>query len=257
MTPKFDKTVEQIIQNLTEQNIGVSYGNKGGHHEGLEIAKRQIILSEGLIKTYPIDYVVSRIRKIPGFKFIDILYDEPRITHTIRISISKDEYEKFKKEFDDILNVTGYDISSFGYYGMIIEPKFPVSTNYQEWSNDFYHVTLADNVEKIQKIGLIPKSSTRPNFGYTQNRTYLFWTKTPKIHLHIIGRELYNDRLQIYPNAKSEYTGLKVDIEGLKNFEIFYDPQFTKDSLDDNTVGVFVLDNIHPKYITRFNVNEN
>ena len=257
MTPRFDKTVEEIIKNLAERNVNVSFGNRVGHSEGLEIAKRQILLSEGLIKTYPIDYVINRIRKIPGLKFIDVLYDEPRITHTIRVSISKEDYEKFKKEFDDIFNVTGYDISSFSYAGMIIEPKFPVATSYKEWSNDFYHVTLVENLNKIQRLGLIPKQSTRPNFGYTQGRTYLFWTKTPQIHLPLIGQELFNDRLENDPDAKKEYTGLKIDISGLKNFEIYYDPQLSTDTLDKNTVGVFVLDNIHPKYITRFEVNEN
>ena len=129
------------------------------------------------------------------------------------------EYHKFDK--DVILN-----IEDGLKYQIYFEAKYDkiVSIN-----KDLYHVTTKKKLDKIQKIGLTPKSMSK--ISEHPDRIYLAINKN--------GADFIKNQLEQY--NESELIVLKIDITKLQNHKFMKDPNYN--------VGVYTYQNIPPNAI--------
>lgn len=208
-------------------------------------------IKEGLIKTYPIKTTIKLInRELNGLNFVIDSEDE---TDTIFIKlISSDlNLDKLLSIYRTI-NLCGYFVSNYDFYdssdnvvGYLVHndelSKYFNDELFEKISNSYftqitiesrfnkivdkkeilYHVTSIKNKEKIEKIGLVPKSKNkRANHN---DRIYLGFDK-------IITKNL------AYQFSKGDYILLKINTNGL-NINFYDDPDFIEN-------GVYTYNNI-------------
>jgi hypothetical protein len=164
----------------------------------------------------------------------------------IYIKLNGCNSEKLSKDLLDLIKSSGYFISVLGtnhddevtdkkeienyllnnkkiYIG--IEPIFDEKINFE--GEYLYHTTDKKNLEKILKLGLIPKSKNTRSF-YPE-RIYL----SPNIeYMKYIKDELRTDK-------PGEYVFLRID--NFKGLSLYNDLRFKG--------GFYTYDNIPPKYI--------
>ena len=214
-------------------------------------------VSEGLIKTYPINttnrLIGKELSKLKVQFKTGIDYD----TNTLFIKcVSKSIL------IDNIINIfsqinsCGYFISHFDFYDIndinvesikykeidsnyikqlevelnksyyiqiTVESKF---NNIIDNSKIYYHLTEAKNVDKILKIGLITKSKSKKT--YHSDRIYL-------------GKDLINVKNLARQFSDGDYTLLKIIIENV-DIKFYDDPDLTG-------YGVYTYENISPECI--------
>ena len=122
---------------------------------------------------------------------------------------------------------------------LYIEAKFSLEvTEYVlKNHNQLYHVTQTNYVEKIMKIGLLPKTKTK--LGNHPDRIYLA--------LDIKSADDFKSNIENLEDFKDkDFTLLKIDIsffKGSTSKKLYLDPQFLRG-------GVFTLSNIKPEFIS-------
>lgn len=208
------------------------------------ITKFEIFINEGLIKTTPLKKFLKILKRFFPDYYVGKGSDEEII-----ISAGRTEYISEIKKIANICNQLGWFIShgnivdSSTYYKyndpiffdnqkyeeIIIKPKFDQKDIFSK-PTFLYHVTPIKNVEKILKIGLIPKSKNKTSFH--PDRIYL--TDTLEIAWSLIKQF---ERIE-----KVEYTILKIESKNL-NVKLYSD-------IDLRQNGYYTLENIPPKYIT-------
>ena len=227
------------------------------------------LVNEGLIHTYPLKtttkLITRELNKL-GINFFKIEVEESTSTIFLKLkskfinnfkeiirSISMcgyfpstiDMYDKDNNFIESIV-CTDYQNLSFDdwlvnlcnkvvgceYILFIIESKFNEKV---ELPNKLYHITNIENVNKILKTGLIPKSKSKK--AYHTDRIYL-------------GYNILQTKGLSSQFDKGEYALLLVDTNNL-DINIYDDPDFTK-------MGCYTYDNIPPeniKYLMSVKVN--
>jgi hypothetical protein len=136
------------------------------------------------------------------------------------------DYKQFKSKEDLFEDLNSYDVLS-----MILEAKYDLELNKYDLKN-LFHITPSIYKEKIEKIGLVPKSLSK--ISYHPERIYFTTNKDDAINLSTKfgGR---NDKFIIY----------QIDINGLIRYNngirFFKDPNFES--------GIYTLSNIPPKFL--------
>jgi hypothetical protein len=213
-------------------------------------------LYEGLIKSYNYNSTIKLIQK--KFKINQIVYKNNKIRIYIRKSYKL--YNKTMnmflndfKEFNKLLNVCGWDISTFQYVDKklnlfkyseldkiinnkeiiqitcLLEPKYQFE--YFDIKDNLFHISHIKNRNKILKKGLIPKSQSRINHP---DRVYCFYNK--------VDFEEYSKKLYKFSKIKKKVFDIfKIDVNNLKN-------KWIKDINFNN--AVYTLENISPYHIT-------
>jgi hypothetical protein len=208
-------------------------------------------IKEGLIKTYPIKTAIKVLnRDLKGLNF-NIDFESDTNTIFIKLLSTDLNLDKLISIYRSI-NLCGYFVSNYDFYNssdnnidylvhndsldkifidiltdkikksyftqLTVESRFNKITNMTEF---LYHVTLKSNKNKINNIGLVPKSKNkRANHN---DRIYLGFDK-------IITKNL------AYQFSNGDYILLEVDTEGL-NIKLYDDPDFPGN-------GVYTYDNI-------------
>jgi hypothetical protein len=218
-------------------------------------------LEEGLIKSVNIGQAVNILKKqFPNWIF---QYDNGDKDFTIEILKSKEpiKYEYLEKLLP-LLNNLGYFISYVEIYGDNIkikdkyngkiiknsfnnpdvhsiylecEAKFDQTVN--KIPNILYHITPLQNWDKIQKMGLTPKSRSKRSFH--PDRVYL--GKDIK-NLTKLSKEFYLD------TGLKEFALLKIETTLIPGnyFKLYYDPNYK--------FGYFTLNNIPPQAIEKIDI---
>lgn len=216
------------------------------------------LINEGLIKS--IDYDVFEKRLILLFskyhKFIDI-----KITHFgVKLIINNGVFNKhLYNDFISLLNVCGYIISYFYYdeenntHNRTIDENDVFHYNYDilninlikkfdaeeiEIPIILYHLTEKINLNKILKIGLVPK--TKNKIENHPERIYLLSNLREVLSLKKVFDDLY----------EKNYIILEIDIRLLKKIKLYKDPTYfnnLEDYEDINNQALYTYDNI-PNY---------
>jgi hypothetical protein len=218
-------------------------------------------LNEGLIRSYDADMIISQLQKM-GIDSDDVYINNGTIKmelklqyrHIIKATIDKMEnlfgwflsgvqgdlddgldggVEEFKKDMEYSLEQIAeedYLDEDDSIATLIFEPKFGTDISSDNLPNIAYHVTDRQYLDKIRKIGLVPKHKDK--ITYHPDRIYLFIDeKNVSGLLDNIHFDIDNPVL------------LKIDISEFKKHNKFYvDP-----NLSDG--GVYVLGNIPPRLI--------
>lgn len=216
--------------------------------------EEKLLLNEGLIKSYPLQNVMDVLKK-----------------HTISIDISTKSglitavFKKDKFQKDKLLKI----LDTYGYFigdtvindnnqtvSVLIEPKFPAELPSELIGKlkYAYHITTNDYIDKIKKIGLIPKQSSRPLFDHSGNRIYLLVTpdfnKDVAALANMIKRnDSRKNRSTEHINKELLYYVLRIDMSALQRKLFFYrDPRMVSD-VHLSGIGIFTLGNIPPENI--------
>ena len=180
---------------------------------------KEMKLDEGLIKTYPIEKVVSYIQN----KY-NLTRDEIDIEQDSIIMDGNDIDKKIQKEVNRILNMSGY-FKSFETGSVIyFDKKFNTEVfNDLKKSGEIqylYHVSPSVNDEKIQNQGLVPKHKNM-KYDYPE-RVYLLSDdniKKDKDFLLKFCNHLHN----IY-KRHNIYSIYRIDFSKLNNMKLYIAP---------------------------------
>lgn len=217
---------------------------------------------EGLIITHDLD---------KSIKIISKLLDEFSIFYKIE---KNNEYKAFKIFIEDPCNLTIFHyeklfttLNNLGYFESAFRLTKNSMSKIYKWNNfdhfirainnmnlleiiieskkdkelnklplTLYHLTNNKKVQKILKIGIIPKNNNKKSFHL--ERIYLT-DKLEKINI-LLEQFLFNDKLN---NKKEDYTILTIDTSDL-NIKLYLDPNFKN--------GYYTEENIKPESIKIF-----
>lgn len=216
---------------------------------------RQKILSEGLITSYPIDKLLSMLVRTYGKNIYDIsknFYNEETKTAGVTF-FTKEEFgnSEFIKDLKSKIDVYGYfiatqeEIPESKEIGFFLEPKYPFKIGEKDIRDmKCFHITHKDNLQRIKKVGLIPKD-TQTEFKYGGDRIYLMFSNSS-----FVVRKL---GAKIAEAKELDPKDLRVlDIVNFSNLTLYFDMNF--DPIPNN-IACFTFQNIHPDNI-KFPLNE-
>ncbi len=235
-------------------------------NEILKYQEDSVLISEGLLYTYPPSTIFSYLQHSLGFdKYqIQLIQEDEKIKskyfEILILQRNLDNVEKLMKFMENIcgwapsifISTFGTNLGKFTYstfeklYDELIEnerstfiirfeAKFNISLDNKYLPDYLYHVSLNSNVKKILKIGIKPTSKSK--ISSHLDRIYLTLTLDDAYTL----KSLF---LKNYP--QKEFAILKIDTKSLANNVIFFeDPMFQK----FEKIGIYTLSNIPPTVI--------
>lgn len=227
-----------------------------------------LYLSEGLIKTYPLDKTIQYVKKyLPIGRNLIFKSVNNNIERIIVIVANIGENIN---EVIHALNVCGYYlVYPKGNYlhklkknevvRLQFEPKFTENKTKEILTfGDFaYHWTQPKYLNKINKIGLIPKS-TNNSFDYPE-RIHLVKQTATQNEILKLGRllaiSINADKVIDNISFEQELILLKVNLKKIRNGTSFFDdPSYS--------YGIYTMDNIPPEAIvnnwsTTFKIDPN
>lgn len=209
--------------------------------------RKQNKLYEGLIKTYPVESTLNKLRNL-GFEADKLIQDNNNTTIIVRYHPY--DHSKIKK----IMDVYGwyeqclYNISNKKWIYFL--PKFGLEATSNVYSGEMkiYHITNDYYIDKILKNGLQPRSHSKIEKDQP-NRIY-FFEKDPYRYTDFI-KHLYS-RMRNHKNSEIEniYV-LEIDLSKCEDKLFYYD------NLASN--AVYTHENIPPQCISikhKINVND-
>ena len=213
-------------------------------------------INEGIFKTYPIDKTVKYVKALFGLNDNQIgAYDGAGGNpNTKRIVVKILDTEENNSAIDRAMGLCGYvrttEVKLGDFVGISFISRYEDKdiTDEVRRMGKIKHITPLYNVEKIKKIGLVPKSSNS-RFNYP-DRIYFFRGDTPMLE---IGYQII-DFQQNNPSKgdKDDYALISIDTNKLPNdCRFYYDPNYSS--------GIFTTDNIPPSSIVgikKINVDE-
>lgn len=212
-------------------------------------------LDEGLIRTYPSEWVEEYLSKRINTDFIKASFDEIYCHFWFILKPGSKSIDSLIKKMD-----------SFGYYCAVednvkegvylqFEPKFDEYFKGSELSfrfSDimFYHVAPSHFKEKILKYGLVPKSKN--GFLKYPDRVYLMRaTSSGEKDVCELASELYDKSANKLNNGFYSLFGIKSD--GLEDVKFYTDMNMP------GSDAFFTYENIPPEnivFIKDFNISE-
>jgi len=256
MSDKLREEVRKVLAELiesTSQECPFLIGNEEDDIDWYESGLKSLnvkLFKEGLIKTYPFDFAVQRLGKYGSVKLI---------SNKIYLGLKKEYFNKIEG-LVKYLNTLGYFAATFKVLGkgqevspenyknlsdykdvlsvaneaqqiwIEIEAKYDDSINDSEF---LYHLTLKNNLDKIKKQGLVPKSKSKKS--YHPSRIYVVDNIKSLQQLLVQFSEIENKNI-------SDYVILKIGYNLSGNPKLYNDPNFL-------SLGYYVVDNIPPEAI--------
>ena len=134
---------------------------------------------------------------------------------------------------DNVISVLQFSaVWDTGAVNTIISPQI-VQALIKIFEN-YIKMTIGFLIPKIKQIGLIPKSKSKSKKSYHPERIYLLLNKDG------INGLLNNSKFNIETPIL-----LTIDVRDIKNtIKLYYDVNYT--------YGVYTINNIHPKYIVKY-----
>lgn len=203
-------------------------------------------LSEGLIKTYPLEKTISYIKAYFNLSDDDIYplhAENGREQIAIKVPIVGNNLELVKKAFALCGYYLGYpkdeNIQSNKIYELQFEKKYDddFSKELKEHETTLYHVTPIYYAEKIKRIGITPRSRNK-EFGYPDRSYFVIGSARPI--LPYLVWELYASAENKLHNGK--YAAFSIGLNKVPKEMRFY--------LDPNSkYSVYTYENIAPNAI--------
>lgn len=250
-----DKDVKKFLDSISDEEIKkiwIDYRKiiKCASHDNPLTTDMELLLSEALINTYPVDKTVEYISS-----YFDFIPEQ--------IEVYKSEAENnifhiivYIPVINDNLKLLEKAMSLCGYYlgwpkrEKIIEGQFnklqfePMiqkdeSKIIRKEEDKLLHLTPYYNVGKIKHIGFSPRSKNYV-FEYP-GRVYFMRGSTDEELIKSFGERLCTKNKSEGNNG--EYALITIDINKIpENVKMYYDPNFT--------FGIYVTENIKPNVIT-------
>lgn len=213
--------------------------------------EEKLLLNEGLIKSYPVDILINDISR----RYKKIEYDQKNGNFIVD-EIPLKHKEALKRKLDSY----GYfiadeqiDEENPNIFSILVEPKFPTEIPLSFLHDKIkycYHITTDKYIEKIKKIGLVPKESNRGFYKTSGNRIYFLISDDPKRDILLLKNMiLADDKRKDALKKPEKYYLLCINFHELNNDVVFYrDPRLIPDGPFKGQ-GIFTLRNIPPNKI--------
>jgi len=247
------KILSELIKSTTSHECPFLIGNEDDDADWYEQELKSLnvkLFKEGLIKTYPFEFVVQRLGKYGSVKLI---------SNKIYLGLKKEYFNKLDgivkylntlgyfaatfKVLDNNQEVSPENYKNFDDHKEVlsiaddaqqiwieIEAKYDDSISDSEF---LYHLTLNNNLDKIKKQGLVPKSKSKKS--YHPNRIYVVDNVKSLEQLLIQFSEIEGKNV-------SDYAILKIDYNLSGKPKLYNDPNFL-------SLGYYLVDNIPPNAI--------
>ena len=205
----------------------------------------QIVVGEGLIKTYP----VANLKKALGKKIKNLgikkIQEYQTFTGIPIGLVLTVPVQTHINEIKKILDVYGYYIGIQRGESIQVKPKYPFRVNKEDLPQYAYHIASRLRIKKIFQQGLVPRDS-ETLFSHPGSRIYLFVSKTENDIVSL--KHMLADAKNTDPNR---LTVLRIDL-----VEPFYyiDTNFQEGTLSDDSFGIFTVQNILPSHITKIDI---
>ena len=205
----------------------------------------QEFLNEGLIKTYPIEKVVSYIQK-----HLNLTDDDVNIaykgTNAESIIVDGTLDDDVLNKIKDILKLGGY-FENYKEDGILFYDKTFGEEVFQKLKDSgeveyLYHITQSKNDNKIQLQGLIPKHKN-PKFTYPE-RVFLLSDKNLINHKNFINDFCVHLMKQLNKDECS-FSIYRIDYSKLNNIKLYIIPN-AKDY-----IGYYTTDSIQPDLLEK------
>lgn len=210
----------------------------------------QLVLKEGLIKTFPI--LSFKLKVLKTFKkdliHIDIIKSFNIDTSLLIVLKDEESLEDIKKLADAYGYHLGFTKSvtyrGKSYKSYQFDPKYPTIIPSKYLPEFGYHITANKNLKSIFKIGLTPKNS-KTAFEHPGNRIYLLFSNSREGILAF--KNIIKQHLSKRGEKDINLSVLKVTIN--KDVVHYFDPNLQPRDVHKDCFGVFVLRNIPPAYL--------
>lgn len=210
------------------------------------------ILTEGLITSYPISNVMIMLnndyKDVITHMQADPIISKKSNVNSSGVSLYVDTNvvdKEFITKLSQRLGVYGYFISLSEKYNdkefsLFIEPKYPFKLE-RKYLKDMmcWHITHRKYLNKITKIGLVPRDS-ETHFSHDGNRIYLFFTnENEQVQglKHTLGKSKGFSHKEMIP--------LRIELP--EKIDVYIDPSFGD---NESFTGGFIFSNIPPTNIT-------
>jgi hypothetical protein len=226
----------------------------------LDCFENDSIISEGLIRSYPMRMVRNFIKQRKDFLDMSSIFDES----SFNILLQYDPNNKnFLEDFNNFLYKFGYFVSKVINSSEIektitlsIEMRFPTMVNMEKIPNrKWYHITNTQNLKNIKRIGIGPRGTTTA-YNYPDDRIYVIHVKDPDDPLLTdLANNLYAAKLnhirksknmKLIENWEDSYMAL-LNITLDPSYKVRYDPMV---GIYDDYVAGFTTKYIPPNKIT-------
>jgi len=226
------------------------------------------ILNEKLYESQLFSSDIDKTISIVSNKFKIDLYKQQN--HTIKFHIVKtknknidiiDNYEKIMDYFKNLgwnfsyvaiddgaglpkkeKNINMSDIKNNSYIDVIVYMSALNDIELLNYNGKLYHVTLDYLENKINRLGLVPKSNNKINNH--SDRVYMFLEYDKYVIDSFIKTSIiktYLNLLDKHYNTYAKFNVYEIDLNTVKNnLRMFYDPYFT------NNIAVYTLNSIPP-----------
>jgi len=242
---------ELLIETISSYNYPYYMGDDSNWYEDVLSECHTNDIKEGLIKTYPLDFVVGRLDKFGGIARPN--NKRNAIYYSIDNKNSLSDIDKYIK----YVNSLGYFISQ---YKVLYVDKKPLPLNYITYKNPgdiinlkdinelwliiepkfdqilgsdveyLYHITEDKYLDKIKSKGVIPRSLSKKS--YHPDRIYVV---TNKRYINPLLRQ-FSDK------SDSDFSTIKIDYKLAGKPKLYNDPNYLN-------YGYYITDNISPQSI--------
>jgi len=231
-------------------------------------------LDEGLTRTYSkeklLQFLEKKYKKFISPKSFKRPTDYDAYSPNIKLTITSDAipFGEFKKDIGLFGYFIGrqYDNSHSSYGDIWLLPKFNENQNTETLPSVVYHYAPKSVLHKIEKIGLIPRESTKPDWNHPGDRTYVFAFNFP-VKLdeyefkYSIGGVLDNIA-RSNNKMMDDYVIIKISTNGMKSSDFYIDPSLPKtrsyktSNIYNILYGLYTSKNISPnKFIKIMSFN--
>jgi hypothetical protein len=216
------------------------------------------LYEEGLITSYPIEKVLDFLRtKIS--KYSELSGDD-----RIKMEVVSNNIQKLSDDLNKKLFVYGYCVAktvplNTTMFNLIIDKIHPRLLDEDEKLGDYYHITYKKFLDKIQKIGLLPKNSSTI-FTHPGGRIYLIQTQDVSL-LQQLKKQLSDGQIAKLYRIHGGNLGKNADDISIHNMVVFKVDVKGLELFDDvmlpSKLGTFracfTKQNIHPDRLTLIN----
>lgn len=231
-----NKIVKEEIKKIKEEKIKKSWSDYSSIHKipnfDNPLSIQMNSLTEGLIKTYPIDKTIQYVKDYFHLSDWQISKENYNGIERIIVRIPNifTNVQLIEKAFDLCGYFLGYprkeDLRKNEIVDLQFEPKIQenISNELRKNEETLIHITPFYNIKKITKIGLSPKyKNTLFNFP---NRIYFVKGSTNESKIMELARQLHEKNNSIANDGR--YVILTLHLGSIpNNIEFFEDPNYT------------------------------
>jgi len=214
---------------------------------------------EGLIRTYPLEIAVKNLNSRFEDYMKELFYIEDDCIFGVTLDPKYIPLDKIISYATSLGYFLGKKYDMYKSVRLIFLPKYSVAVNPEDEGDFFYHFAPNSVLDKIKKMGLVPKQTRKKDWPHPGERIYLLGINFNKVNLKN-AYDVIDSSLGILSNISathdkksSDYSVIKISKKKLGNIPLYSDPSFPKNykafsgsEIERKNYGLYTTSNIPP-----------